>query len=87
MKKEYAYPAVLAFGYDGGRLWVANFVDLSGCWVEGEERNDVIKRAPDVLREYIHCCVEAGCPIPEPRPVEDLEAADVGEVIVFRCRV
>ncbi len=36
MEKEYEYPAVLAFGYDGGRLWVVNFVGLSGCWVEGE---------------------------------------------------
>ncbi len=34
MEKEYIYPAVLALGYDGGRLWAANFVGLSGCWVE-----------------------------------------------------
>ena len=51
MEKEYVYPAVLAFGYDEGRLWAANFVGLSGCWVEGEDREDVIKRAPEVLKE------------------------------------
>ena len=32
MKKEYSYPAVIAGGYDGGRLWVANFPGMSGCW-------------------------------------------------------
>ena len=87
MEKEYAYPALLAFGYDGGRLWAANLVGLSGCWVEGEDREDVIKRAPEVLKEYLKCCIEAEWPIPEPPKAGDLEAADVGEVITVRCRI
>ena len=87
MEKEYAYPALLAFGYDGGRLWAANFVGLSGCWVEGEDREDVIKRAPEVLKEYLKCCIEAEWSIPEPPKAGDLEAADVGEVITVRCRI
>ena len=87
MEKEYAYPALLAFGYDGGRLWAANIVGLSGCWVEGEDREDVIKRAPEVLKEYLKCCIEAEWPIPEPPKAGDLEAADVGEVITVRCRI
>ena len=87
MEREYVYPAVLAFGYDGGRLWAANFVGLSGCWVEGEEREDVINRAPEVLREYIKCCIEAEWPLPEPSKAEDLEAAGAGEVIIVRCSV
>lgn len=87
MEKEYVYPAVLAFGYDGGRLWAANFAGLSGCWVEGEDRDDVIKRAPEVLKEYIKCCIEAEWPIPEPPKVGDLEEADAGEVILVKCRI
>lgn len=87
MKKEYEYPAVLAFGYDGGRLWVVNFVGLSGCWVEGEDREDVLRRAPEVLKEYIRSCIEAEWPIPEPPGIEDLKAANVGEVITVRCRI
>ena len=87
MEKEYAYPAVLAFGYDGGRLWAANFVNLSGCWVEGEDKDDVIARAPEVLREYLKCCIEAGMPIPDPPIEEDLKADDAGEVITVRCRI
>ncbi len=87
MEKEYVYPAVLAFGYDGGRLWVANFVNLFGCWVEGEDREDVLKRAPEVLKEYLQCCIEAGWSIPEPQTVEDLEKIDVGEVITVKCKI
>ena len=87
MEKEYIYPAVLAFGYDGGRLWAANFVGLSGCSVEGEDRDDVIKSAPEVLKEYIKCCIEAEWPIPEPPKVGDLEEADAGEVILVKCRI
>lgn len=85
MKKEYVYPAVLASGYDGGRLWALNFVGLSGCWVEGEDKKEVIKRAPEVLKEYIRCCLEAEFPIPEPPDAEELEAADAGEVIIVKC--
>lgn len=87
IEKEYIYPAVLASGYDGGRLWAVNFVGLSGCWVEGEEREDVIKRAPDVLREYLKYCAEAGIPFPEPPRIESLKEANVGEVITVRCRI
>ena len=87
MEREYVYPAVLAFGYDGGRLWAVNFVGLSGCWVEGEDKEDVINRAPEVLREYIKCCIEAEWPLHEPSKAEDLEAADAGEVITVRCRL
>lgn len=87
MDKEYIYPAVLAFGYDGGRLWALNFVGLSGCWVEGEDRDDVIKRAPEVLKEYLKSCIEAEWPIPQPPNVGDLEDADAGEVIIVKCRV
>ena len=87
MEREYVYPAVLAFGYDGGRLWAVNFVGLSGCWVEGEDKEDVINRAPEVLRDYIKCCIEAEWPLPEPSKAEDLEAAEAGEVITVRCRL
>jgi len=87
MEREYIYPAVLAFGYNEGTLWAANFVNLSGCWVEGEDREEVIKRAPVVLKEYLQCCIDAGWAIPEPPKAEDLEEADVGEVITVRCRI
>ena len=71
MEKEYAYPALLAFGYDGGRLSAANFVGLSGCWVEGEDREDVIKRAPEVLKEYLKCCIEAEYRVEDPLIMEE----------------
>ncbi len=85
--KEYIYPAVVAYGYDGGRLWVANFVGFSGCWVEGEDRDDVLTRAPEVLGEYIRSCLAAEWPLPEAPDVAELEAADVGEVIMVKTYI
>jgi len=55
--------------------------------VEGEDREDVLRRAPEVLKEYIRSCIEAEWPIPEPPGIEDLKAANVGEVITVRCRI
>lgn len=82
--KEYIYPAVVAFGYDGGKLWVANFPGLQGCWVEGEDRSDVIERAPDVLAEYIKSCIAAEWHVPAAPDRAELEAADAGEVIMIK---
>lgn len=85
MKKKYTYPAVIADGYDGGRLWVANFPGLSGCWAEGATREDVVSRAAETLRLYIESCLNAEWPIPEPMTAAELENANVGEVMLFSC--
>lgn len=82
MGKEYRYPALLSFGYEGGRLWVANFVGLHGCWVEGEDKEDVVARAPGVLGEYLRGCIDAGIPIPHAPPAEELRALEMGEVMM-----
>ena len=52
MAREYSYPAVVSNEYEGG-LWVANFVNLSGCWTEGRDRNDVVRRAPEALAGWL----------------------------------
>ena len=85
--KEYAYPAVVAFGYGGGNLWVANFAGLSGCWVEGTDRDEVLRRAPYVLSEYIKSCLAAEWPIPDAPDAEELREANAGEVIIIKCVV
>lgn len=87
MEKEYIYPALLSFGYDGGRLWVANFVGLHGCWVEGEDREDVLSRAPSVLGEYLSGCFEAGMPVPCPASSDELRSLDIGEIIEVRALI
>lgn len=87
MVREYCYPALLSFGYNGGRLWVANFVGLRGCWVEGEDMKDVVARAPSVLGEYLQNCLEAGVLIPEATDADELRALGLGEVIMVRAVV
>ncbi len=87
MITEYTFPAVVANGYDGGRLWVVNFPGLSGCWVEGQSREEVLERAPSALEEYIKCSLEAQWPIPEAPFEDELLAAGVGEVKLFTVRM
>ena len=87
MKKESSDPAVIAGGYDGGRLWVANFPGMSGCWAEGGNRDEVAARAPETLGMYIRSCIDAEIPIPEPLDIEELKGAEVGEVLLITCCV
>lgn len=86
MEKERVYPALLSFGYEGGKLWVANFVGLRGCWVEGADREDVVSRAPAALGEYLHGCLEAGMPIPGAPSADELRELGMGEVIMVSAR-
>ena len=87
MKKKYTYPAIVADGYDSGRLWVANFPGLSGCWAEGPTREDVVSRGEETLRLYIKSCLDAEWPLPEPTAEEELENANVGDVVLFSCEL
>ena len=86
MAREYSYPAVVSNEYEGG-LWVANFVNLSGCWTEGRDRNDVVRRAPEALAGWLKSCLEAGWPLPEAPAVEELKKAGLGEVLVFKVEI
>lgn len=85
MEKQCVYPALLSFGYEGGKLWVANFVGLHGCWVEGEDRGDVISRAPVALGEYLSGCFKAGIPVPGAPDADELRELDMGEILSVRA--
>lgn len=82
MVREYSYPALVSCGYEEGRLWVANFVGLHGCWVEGGDREEVVLRAPSVLREYLKSCMAAGINLPDAPDASELSELDAGEVII-----
>lgn len=85
--KHFEWPAIIISGYGDGALWIANFVGLTSCWVEGRDRGDVVKRAPLVLAEYIKSCIEAHWPIPDPPSASELEATGLGEVITVCCEI
>jgi predicted RNase H-like HicB family nuclease len=85
--KHFEWPAIIISGYGDGTLWVANFVGLTSCWVEGKDREDVIRRAPAVLAEYIESCVKAHWPIPDPPSVDELESTKLGEVITVQTEL
>ena len=85
MPIKFTYPAIVSNQYNDGSLWVANFPGLSGCWVEGLCREDVIARAPSVLSEYVSSCQAANWPIPEAPNVKELTDTGSGEVIIVSC--
>jgi predicted RNase H-like HicB family nuclease len=87
VKEEYVYPAVISNAYDGGKLWVANFPGLKGCWVEGSNRDEVIKEAPKILREYLGYFKKNNLRLPEPMGIKTLERAGIGEVIEIKCKL
>lgn len=86
MGREFTYPAIVSNNYMDG-MWVANFVGITGCWSEGEDREDVVRRAPEVLAEWLKSCVAADWPIPEPISVEELKDANAGEVILVKVTI
>lgn len=81
MSKEYIVPAIVSNEYDSGKLWVVNFPGFRGCWVEGASRNDVITRAPKVLKEYLDYLIENSGKIPDIMDIEEMKKANIGEVI------
>jgi predicted RNase H-like HicB family nuclease len=80
-KKE--YPALLSYGYEGN-LWVANFVGLPGCWVEGTDRQDVVERAPAMLAKYLKGCEASGISVPPSMDADEIRETGLGEVLMIK---
>lgn len=80
-KRAYKYPIVI-YEEKGGAvpLWIGNFPGLNGCWVEGPSLDEVLSRAPSVLREYAEGCEATGWPMPDAPDCGELTKADVGVV-------
>ncbi len=72
-------------GGDGkGGLW-CEFPDIPGCMTDGDNLEDLMKNAADVLETMIEVMVEDGKALPEPSGAEALKAkADAcGEPVLF----
>lgn len=86
MCENHKYPLVL---YEetgcGQSMWIGNFPALNGCWVEGESREEVLEKAPFVLRAFIDACAATGWPMPSSPNIRELLAAEAGEVAVIEA--
>ncbi|WKB35332.1 type II toxin-antitoxin system HicB family antitoxin [Terrilactibacillus sp. S3-3] len=63
---KYIYPAVFDPGTDGSEGYTITFPDLPGCISEGENIQDVLYMAKDVLEGFMYALEEDGSAIPAP---------------------
>lgn len=73
--KEYTYVAVLTPEVDG--MFSVNFPDLEGCYTCGDDKEDAINSAKDVLAMSILGYIEDGKVLPTPAKARDIACADV----------
>lgn len=72
--KEYTYVAV--FTPEVGGMFSVNFPDLEGCYTCGDDKEDAIKSAKDVLAMSILGYIEDGKVLPMPAKASDIECTD-----------
>ena len=85
-EKIFTYPAILSYESDGG-LWIMKFPGLHGCWVEGKTEDDVRRRAPEVLGEFLRGCFDCGVTPSKPPEADMLRKFADGEVIGVSVRL
>ena len=72
--KEYTYVAVFTPEVDG--MFSVNFPDLEGCYTCGDDEEDAIKSARDVLAMSILGYIEDDKVLPMPAKASDIECTD-----------
>lgn len=67
---KYAYPAYFRPAEKG--MFEVSFPDLENCYTSGENLEDAILMADDVLNLMLWTMEKDGCPIPKASKIEDL---------------
>lgn len=67
---KYVYPAVFEQEEDGG--YVVNFPDIDGCVTQGDDINEALLMAEDVLNVMLWTLEDHGETIPVPTPIKDI---------------
>ena len=63
MKEKYIYPCVV---YEEDGIYYANFKDFDACFTDGENIEEVIINAKDVLEGTIFSLLKNNLEVPEP---------------------
>ena len=79
---KYVYPAVFSPEESG---YSVLFPDLDGCYTCGDNLQDAIMMAEDVLAFYLYDEEKAGNTIPEPTPAERIEVSGKDFVNYIAC--
>ena len=67
------YPAIIHNDEDG--LWI-EFPDLPGCYTQGDELEELMTNAEEVLGAFIAVKMESGESIPEASRIEDIPESE-----------
>ena len=79
MQNKYIYPAIFDFDEDGITV---TFPDLPGCITCGDNHEEALKNAKEVLELYMYSLEEDNETIPQPSNILDLEVENT-QVIVL----
>ncbi len=79
---KYVYPAVFT-PEDGG--YAVNFPDFESCYTDGDNLEDALEMAADVLCLTLYDMEERGETIPEPTPIKDVKVTGDEFVSLVNC--
>ena len=71
---KYVYPAIFEQEADGG--YVVNFPDIDGCFTQGDDINEALLMAEDVLNAMLWTLEDHRKTIPAPTPIKDISVED-----------
>ena len=87
--KKYVYPAV--FTQEDNGMYSVEFKDLESCYTCGDDINDAVLNAQDVLSMALYRYQREGKSIPEPSNIPDIKVDDksfvsyiVGDIETYR---
>lgn len=87
--KKYVYPAV--FTEEDNGMYSVEFKDLESCYTCGDDINDAVLNAQDVLSMVLYRYEREGKDIPKPSSVSDIKVDDksfvsyiVGDIETYR---
>lgn len=70
MKNRYIFPAIISYSEDS---YLVNFPDIENCFTFGENIEDAIDSARDVLELFLYDMEEDGIEIPNPSDIKDIK--------------
>ena len=79
MQNKYIYPAIFDFDEDGITV---TFPDLPGCITCGNNQEEALKNAKEVLELYMYSLEEDNETIPQPSNILDLEVENTQVVVL-----
>ena len=79
MQNKYIYPAIFDFDEDGITV---TFPDLPGCITCGDNQEEALKNAKEVLELYMYSLEEDNETIPQPSNILDLEVENTQVVVL-----